>query len=188
MSEALTALAGIEVKGRAPKTGYRRAEFGQAWADIDRNGCDTRNDILRRDLTDVTIKPGTAGCLVLSGTLTDPFTGQQERFQRGKETSSLVQIDHLVALSDAWQKGAQGWDAEKRQTFANDPANLTAVTGAINQAKGDKDVATWLPPNKLYRCEYVGRIVKVKASYGLWMTPAEKKAAESILIKCAENV
>src|SRR5665647_3502229 len=72
---ALSVLATLAVKGRAPKTGYDRALFGQAWADVDRNGCDTRNDVLRRDLTTYVLKSGTNGCLVLSGALHDPYSG-----------------------------------------------------------------------------------------------------------------
>ncbi len=145
---ALAALATLEVKGRAPRTGYDRDQFGPAWADVDRNGCDTRNDVLARDLTDETFEPGTHDCVVLTGTLVDPYTATTVAFQRGNVTSTAVQIDHVVALSDAWQKGAQQLDTATRQRFANDPLNLLAVDGPTNQAKGDGDAATWLPPNK----------------------------------------
>ncbi|HTM85441.1 MAG TPA: HNH endonuclease family protein, partial [Mycobacterium sp.] len=161
----LTMLAALPIKGRAPKTGYDRGLFGQAWSDDvtvpgGHNGCDTRNDILRRDLIDIALKPSSNGCVVLSGTLNDPYTGTAIAFQRGPGTSRQVQIDHVVALSDAWQKGAQQWDAVARRNFANDPANLQATSGPINQQKGDGDAATWLPPNKAYRCTYVSRIVQ----------------------------
>ena len=177
-SAALVKLETLSIKGRAPKTGYDRSLFGDAWTDDvtvagGHNGCDTRNDILRRDLVAVELKPGSNGCAVLSGTLNRPYTGTTIAFQRGEGTSSEVQIDHLVALSDAWQKGAQQWDADKRRNFANDPINLQATKGSINQQKGDGDAATWLPPNKSYRCTYVARIVDVKAAYGLWVTQAE---------------
>lgn len=181
---ALAALAALAVKGRAAKTGYDRANFGQAWADVDRNGCDTRNDILRRDLRGYTLKAGTNGCLVLTGTLREPYTGKDMRFVRGQGTSSAVQIDHVVALSDAWQKGAQKLDAGTRARFANDPLNLLAVNGPTNQSKSDGDAATWLPPNKNYRCAYVARQVAVKAKYKLWVTAAERDAIERILSAC----
>nr|WP_245862765.1 DUF1524 domain-containing protein [Phycicoccus duodecadis] len=181
---ALAALATVAVKGRAPKTGYDRAQFGTAWKDVDRNGCDTRNDILRRDLRPFTLKAGTHGCLVLSGTLKSPYTGATKAFVRGQGTSSAVQIDHVVALSDAWQKGAQQLDAGTRTAFANDPLNLLAVEGAVNQAKSDGDAATWLPPRKAYRCAYVARQVAVKVRYHLWMTAAEHDAVERILLTC----
>jgi Protein of unknown function (DUF1524) len=181
---ALAALATLAVKGRAPKTGYHRALFGQAWADVDRNGCDTRNDILRRDLTPFVLKQGTNGCLVLSGTLHDPYTGATIAFVRGQSTSSRVQIDHVVALSDAWQKGAQQWSAPRRTAFANDPLNLLAVDGLTNQRKSDGDAATWLPPNKAYRCRYAARQVAVKAKFGLWVTSAERDALGRILATC----
>lgn len=187
---SLRTLNDLPVQGRGPKTGYSRDMFGQAWSDdvnvqYGRNGCDTRNDILRRDLTDTTIKPGTRGCVVASGTLTDPYTGQTVSFVRGPG-SSAVQIDHVVALSDAWQKGAMFWTAEKRRDFANDPANLLAVSGGANQSKGAGDAATWLPKNKAFRCPMVATQVRVKAKYGLSVTAAEKQAITRILSNCQD--
>ncbi len=183
-------LAELEVKGRAPKTGYDRDLFGQRWSDdvpvaLGHNGCDTRNDILRRDLVDVVVKPGTNDCVALSGLLHDPFTGAPIPFQRGSDTSSAVQIDHVVAMSDAWQKGAQGLDEHARRAFANDPLNLLAVDGPSNQSKGDGDAATWLPPNSAFRCQYVARQIVVKHRYALWVTPAERDALDRWLGTCA---
>ena len=182
-------LDGLLIKGRAPKTGYDRAQFGERWTDDvavpgGRNGCDTRNDILRRDLVDVVIKPGSDGCAVLRGVLNDPYTGTTVGFQRGRDTSDEVQIDHVVALSDAWQKGAQAWDPLQRRNFANDPINLQATIGWVNQEKGDSDAATWLPPNKSYRCVFVARIVETKSAYGLWVTQAEHDAIARVLDDC----
>lgn len=177
-------LAMLDVKGRAPKTGYSRDEFGPAWSDTDRNGCDTRNDILRRDLSSVVFKEGTNDCVVLSGVLQDPYTGTTINFTRGETTSTAVQIDHVVALSDAWQKGAQQVDVEARTQLANDPLNLLAVDGPANQAKSDGDAATWLPKNKAFRCEYVARQVEVKKTYDLWVTQAEHDAVATILENC----
>lgn len=182
--QALQQLASLEVKGRAPKTGYSRGLFGQKWADVDRNGCDTRNDILGRDLQDVLVKPGTRSCVVLRGTLHDPYTGQTISFQRGRKTSSKVQIDHIVALSDAWQKGAQNLSVDERTAFANDPLNLLAVDGTANQQKSASDAASWLPKNKAFRCTYITRQIAVKAKYKLWVTQAEKRAMEDILKGC----
>jgi hypothetical protein len=184
LERARTELDALAVKGRAPKTGYAREEFGPAWADVDRNGCDTRNDVLARDLTEVAFEDGTHDCVVVSGTLVDPFGGDTIAFERGPRSAD-VQIDHVVPLSDAWQKGAQQWDAEKRQRFANDPANLLAVDGPLNSAKGDGDAATWLPPSTGYRCAYVVRQVRVKAAYGLWVTQAEHDAMDRQLDGCA---
>ncbi len=181
---AVTTLASLRVAGRAPKTGYDRLRFGQAWADTDRNGCDTRNDILRRDLVAVTLKAGTHDCLVLQGTLKDPYTGSTIAFVRGVSTSSAVQVDHVVALSDAWQKGAQQWSTARRTAFANDPLNLLAVDGPTNARKGDGDAATWLPPRKAARCAYVARQVAVKHRYGLWVTAAERDAVIRVLSTC----
>lgn len=181
---ALPALAELSVKGRAPKTGCDRAQFGQAGFDADRNGCDTRDDILRLDLKEFTLKGGTNGCLVLSGTLEDPYTGDTINFSRGQGTSSAVQVDHVVALCDAWQKGAQQLTRPARTAFANDPLGLMAVDGPTNSAKGDGDAATWLPPLRAHRCAYVARQVAVKAKYQLWVTAAERDAIERVLRTC----
>ena len=183
-SKAMTQLAALPVKGRAPKTGYTREKFGPAWADVDRNGCDTRNDILARDLTGETFKPGTRNCVVATGKLSDKYTGTTITFVRGNKTSSAVQIDHVVALSDAWQKGAQRISPEQRKQLANDPLNLMAADGPANSSKGDKDAATWLPSNKAFRCEYVARQTAVKSKYQLWVTQAERDAIASILATC----
>lgn len=181
---ALNVLATLAIKGRAPKTGYARTQFGSPWMDMDRNGCDTRNDILKRDLTGISTDAKSHGCKVLSGTLADPYTGTTIAFTRGRSSSSAVQIDHVVALSDAWQKGAQQLDATRRQAFANDPYNLLAVDGPANMQKSDGDAATWLPPRKDYRCAYVARQIGVKAKYTLWVTQAEHDAMERVLTSC----
>lgn len=189
---ALDMLATLPIKGRAPKTGYDRDLFGQAWTDdvdveFGRNGCDQRNDLLRRDLADVTLKPGSNGCVVLTGTLSDAYTGTTIDFVRGADTSMDVQVDHVVALSNSWQTGAQQLDSVTRQNFANDPRNLQAVDGPANQQKGDGDAATWLPSNKSYRCTYVSRQVEVKAAYGLWVTLPEHDAIVRVLGDCGGN-
>jgi hypothetical protein len=176
---ALTAAESLTVKGRAPKTGYSRERFGAAWADTDSNSCDTRDDILKRDLRDVKFSGGT--CKVSYGVLeSDPYSGDEVTYRRGR---SLVDIDHLVALSDAWQKGAKYWNASKRIALANDPLNLLAVGASANRSKGDGDTATWVPP-KAYRCTYVAAQVAVKKKYGLWVTAAEKAAMERALKAC----
>ncbi len=179
---ALDALESLPVKGRAPTTGYDRNQFGPAWADVDGNGCDTRNDILSRDLTETAVDAD--ACTVRAGLLAGPYSGEWIRFVRGEETSALVQIDHVVALSDAWQKGAQRLTLLQRQRFANDPLNLLAVDGGLNQQKSDGDAATWLPPNTPIRCDYVARQVAVKARYDLWVTSAERDAIARILTSC----
>ncbi|WP_278859137.1 GmrSD restriction endonuclease domain-containing protein [Rothia dentocariosa] len=183
-SEALRILNTLPVKGRAPKTGYSRAQFGDAWSDIDHNGCDTRNDILNRDLTAKQHK-NSRGCVVISGILNDPYTGKVINFMRGKDTSEQVQIDHVVALSDAWQSGAQEISAQERLQLANDPENLLAIDGPANQQKSDSDAATWLPANASFRCSYVARQIRVKAKYHLWVKPAEKEAMINVLTPCA---
>lgn len=185
-ADSLTLLNDLEVKGRAPQTGYSRDLFGTAWTDaVDveggHNGCDSRNDQLNRDLVDTVIRPGTHDCVVESGTLHDPYSGDVIHFNRGDRT---VDIDHMVALGDAWQKGAQAWDEQTRRNFANDPINLQATSASLNRQKGAADAATWLPPNKGYRCEYAQRIITVKHTYGLWVTPAERDALHRELSRC----
>ncbi|MGX5718212.1 HNH endonuclease family protein [Arthrobacter sp. MAHUQ-56] len=183
---ALSALDGLAVKGRAAGTGYDREEYGQAWLDVDRNGCDTRNDILRRDLVDVVFAEGSR-CKVAAGHFREPYTGRDVVFQRGSESSRAVQIDHVVALGDAWQKGAQGLSARDRQSLANDPLNLIAVDGPANQQKSSADAATWLPKSAAVRCHYVARQISVKAAYGLWVTEAEKDAMKRVLSSCPDQ-
>ncbi|WP_353826475.1 HNH endonuclease family protein [Agromyces sp. SYSU T0242] len=174
-------LDALPVKGRAAMTGYERDEFGHGWVDVDRNGCDTRNDVLARDLDGID-RP--SGCRVLAGLLDDPYTGQLIDFVRGEGTSQLVQIDHVVPLANAWATGAQQLSEEERVAFANDPLNLLAVDGSANQQKGAGDAATWLPPNRGFRCEYVARQVEVKSEYRLWVTSAERDAIERVLDGC----
>ncbi len=180
---AAEALSAIPVKGRAPKSGYARDQFGQAWSQEDSDGCDTRNRVLQRDLIVTAIRAGTPGCVVLRGQLFDPYSGLVVPFERGL-ASSVVQIDHVVSLSNAWQTGAFQWTFDKRETFANDVLNLLAVSGRLNQQKRDGDAATWLPPRKGYRCAYVARQIAVKRKYGLWVTPPEQGAIQRILLGC----
>ena len=186
---ARSALVTLDVKGRAPKTGYDRDLFGQAWSDdvsveFGHNGCDTRNDVLQRDLQEVVFRPGTRDCVELTGVLIGPYTGERIDFVRGRETSSKIHIDHVVALNDAWQKGAQQLPEDRLREMANDPLNLLAVAGHANQAKGAGDAATWLPPRKDVRCGYVSRQILVKERYALWVTPAEREAMERVLSGC----
>ncbi len=182
-SPAAAVLEGLAVKGRAGKDNYQREAFGQAWQDVDRNGCDTRNDILRRDLAEVVFMEGST-CRIAAGRFHEPYTAQFVDFRRGSESSRAVQIDHVVALGDAWQKGAQGLTAKQRQSLANDPLNLIAADGPANQHKSAGDAATWLPKNKSFRCHYVARQISVKAAYGLWVTEAEKDAMKRVLASC----
>lgn len=179
--EAIVALGQLAIKGRAPKTGYERTLFYDGWPRI--GNCDVRNHILARDMSNVSFRSET-DCTVLSGVLMDPYTGNTINFLRGAGTSDDVQIDHVVALSDAWQKGAQELLPEEREAFASDFLNLLAVDGPTNQKKGDGDAATWLPPNKDYRCRYIARQIAVKQKYRLWVTEAERNAMQQILGNC----
>jgi hypothetical protein len=179
--QSLEILKQIPIKGRAPKTGYSRAAFGPQWSDVDRNGCDTRNDILKRDLINVVFREKTRDCVIESGVLLDPFSNMEIKFERGQKSSMLVQIDHVVSLSNAWQTGIFQSSLKERTAFANDPINLLAVKGSLNSQKGDGDAATWLPPYKPFRCKYVALQINVKAKYGLWVTRAEQEAMVRIL-------
>jgi hypothetical protein len=189
VTSGLSVIEAQVTKGRAPKTGYTRAQFGPdlTKSDFDRNGCDTRNDILKRDLTKIVVKEKTKSCVVMSGVLVDPFSGETLNFVQGVKTSSDIQIDHIVALSNAWQTGAFMLTADQRKAFANDPLNLLAVKGKLNSQKGESDAATWLPPLKSYRCDYVSRQIAVKMKYKLWFTAPEKEAMIRILKTCPEK-
>ena len=179
---ALSQLADLKVKGKSPLTGYdREGEFGDSWTDVDDNGCDTRNDILKRDLTAISTE---GNCKVMTGTLVSPYTSETIDFQRGVDTSAEVQIDHVVALANAWQTGAQKIGQSQRVELANDPLNLFAVDGTSNSAKGAGDAATWLPASKAFRCTFVAHQVAVKHKYRLWVTRAERDAITRELQKC----
>jgi len=176
---AAKTLETLPVKGRAPKTDYSRSQFGSGWATT--SGCDTRNIILHRDLQNTVVDEK---CSVTSGVLNDPYTATTIAFTKG---SSDVQIDHVVALSDAWQTGAQALTKTQRVQLANDPLELLAVQGDANQQKSDGDAATWLPSNKGFRCEYIARQIAVKQKYTLWVTAAEKQAMLDVLTTCPDQ-
>lgn len=144
---------------------YERSAFGPAWADVDRNGCDTRNDILRRDLIDIATRPGTHDCVVISGTLRDPYSGTTVPFAKAR--AGDIQIDHVVPLSWAWEHGAYSWTTESREAFANDPLNLQATIGKLNAAKGDSGPDEWLPPAEAYTCAYLDRWMAIRTKYRL---------------------
>jgi hypothetical protein len=175
----------LAVKGRAPKTGYKRSQYGDGWQQA--GTCDMRNYALARDMTNVVYR-SPSDCTVMSGTLNDPYTGKTIQFVRGPQSSAAVQIDHVVALSDSWQKGAQFLSASRRQQLANDPLELLAVDGPANNNKGDADAASWLPPNKDYRCKYVARQIAVKQKYSLWVTAAERDAMRRVLATCPDQL
>ena len=176
---AVDVLELLEVKGRAPKTGYAREQFYDGWPLVD--GCSLRQKIIKREFGDTAVLDG---CNVLAGEYDEPYTGEHMVFEKRDEIGNGIQIDHVVALSDAWQKGAQGLSYEERYEFATDPLNLLAVDAAANKQKSDGDAATWLPKNKKFRCQYVARQVSVKYKYGLWVTKAEKEAILRILKNC----
>jgi len=175
---AVIILEKLEVNSRYTDQKYVRTDFYSNWSM--QNGCDMRNIILQRDLVDTILD----GCIVLSGTLNDPYTGQTINFVRGVGTSNAVQIDHVVALSNAWGTGAYRLDKTERKALSQDPLNLLAVDGPANQQKSDKDASEWLPPNVGFRCQYVARQISVKFKYVLWVTQSEKSAMQKVLKTC----
>jgi hypothetical protein len=180
---AIEELEKLIVRETDSKDGYSRDQFGNGWAKW--NKCDTRQRILGRDLVDIIYDED--GCTVLSGVLHDPYTGTIINFTRGISTSSAVQIDHAVALANAWQTGAQYLDKTVRTQLANDDLELLAVDGPTNMQKGAADASVWLPPNKAFRCQYVARQIAVKIRYALWVTLSEHDAIASVLVTCPEQ-
>ena len=176
---ARNVLEQLEVKGRAPKTDYSREQFYKNWPTI--NGCSLRQIIIKREFGDSAVLDE---CNVIAGKYYEPYTGAEKIFTEKSEISKKIQIDHVVALSDAWQKGAQYMDETMRYNIATDPLNLLAVDSSANQQKSDGDAATWLPPNKGFRCQYVARQISVKKKYGLWLTQAEHDAIAKVLESC----
>ena len=186
-SPALLAAQSLLERGRSSTTNYSRDAFGSAWKDVDRNGCDTRNDILGRDFTTAIYKAGTNECKVIGGTWTDPYSNESYTFT---EQPSEAQIDHVVALSNAWQMGADLWTDEMRTEFANDPLNLLVTIASLNRQKSDSNAASWLPPYKPGRCDFIARQVAVKTKWQLFVTSSEKSAMLGILNKpeCAQTL
>lgn len=186
---AVTLLLTLAVRGEeeggseSVDASYSRDAFRYQQIDADGNGCMIRDDILARDLTHIQFSKQKR-CQVESGNLEDPYTGKTIAFQRGQATSSLVQIDHVVALHDAWNSGAKNWPVSKRTRFGNDPFNLLAVEGKANQDKSDKHAGKWLPSNKAYQCGYVARQIAIKAKYGLSVTAKEKQGMLRTLHYC----
>jgi len=184
---ARTQLAALPVKGWDRAQDFQRWRFGKAWSDevdveFGHNGCNTRDDILRRDLTNLAVRQGT--CYAQTGTLHDPYTGATIDFVRGPNTSNGIEIDHVVSLADAWYKGARSWDPQRRLDFANDPRNLLAVSPKANFDKAFRDAASWLPPNAEFRCDFVSRQIDVKTAYGLWLSAKEEQAMADVLAHC----
>lgn len=173
----------LRVRGYGSMAGYSRERFGPDWADVNDNGCDTRNDVLNRDLVHRSWEDSDH-CEVKRAVLHDPYTGRTIHFIRGVGTSLAVQVDHMVALGDAWQTGARKWSAARREVFANDPRELIAVSGSSNEQKGDDDAASWLPPRRAFDCQYVADQVMIKYTYRLWVTPAERSALAHVLRRC----
>ncbi|GGX17602.1 lipoprotein [Streptomyces malachitofuscus] len=175
---AVALIEKVTTKGRGPRTGYDREEFGYAWMDtadgvpLARNGCDTRNDLLKLHGRDVRFRSG-SDCVVVSMELYDPYTGKDIAWK--KADAAEVQIDHVVPLSYSWQMGAARWPEDKRERLANDALNLLPVEGRANSAKRDSGPAAWLPPSKAVRCAYAVRFAQVALKYELPVTSADRR-------------
>ncbi|WP_368095690.1 HNH endonuclease family protein, partial [Bifidobacterium adolescentis] len=180
-NNALEAVSTLTVRQTDSVSGYDRDLFQWNKFDEDGDGCDTRNDILARDLDNISKQDK---CVVLSGILDDPYTGDRIDFQRGQSTSSKVQIDHIVALSDAWNSGASHWNESKLRAFGNDPYNLAAVDGTANTQKSNSSADEWLPANAAARCLYVATQVGVKEHYALTVTQTEAQKMREVLGSC----
>jgi Protein of unknown function (DUF1524) len=169
---------------------YRRAAFGDSWDDDNdapggRNGCDTRNDILNRDLVDKTfVVIKRCPDAVATGVLHDPYTNATVAFTRGAQVGAAVQIDHIVPLAYAWDMGARSWTDQTRKRFANDPANLLAVDGQTNQDKGDAEPAVWMPPNRAFHCQYAMQFIEVLRGYGLPVDAPSVPALRDAAVTC----
>jgi hypothetical protein len=180
--EAVERLPSAAALPRAPP--YDRGAFGQEWLDVDRNGCDTRNDMLRRDLSDLVLREGTQGCVAAVGTFVDPYSGGTFEFERGAGNAGQLHVDHIVALADAWNKGASAWPREQRERFANDPENLVVTFGEVNMTKGSLDVTGWLPPADTAHCGFALQVVWVKDTYGVAVTESERRALTDLILDC----
>jgi hypothetical protein len=185
--DVLTGVA--EVPLRIRRYDYRRDAFGEAWTDDNaapggHNGCDSRNDILDRDLVDKTyVSIKRCPNAVATGTLHDPYTNDVIAFVRGEKTGAAVQIEHIVPLAYAWDLGAWNWTDEMRVRFANDPAELLAIGGQVNEDKSDKEPAVWMPPNTAFHCQYAMQFIAVLRGYGL---PVDAPSA-AVLREAAET-
>ncbi|GAB3128357.1 HNH endonuclease family protein [Tsukamurella serpentis] len=186
---SLEGVAVVPARQRAPQP-YRRAAFGPPWTDdqsapLGRNGCDTRNDVLERDLTDKSyVRTSACPNAVATGTLVDPYSGTVMRFERGAKTSAKVQIDHVIALAYAWDMGAWSWDDAKRVVFANDPRNLIAVDGPANENKRDSPPGRWMPSNERFHCQYARQFSFIAREYGLTVDRASVAVVQRALTTC----
>ena len=183
VATALEQLDDLPVADRSGRGSYEREAFGQRWKDVDRNGCGQRDDALKAAMTNVQLRPGTHGCVVESGLLHDPYTGEVMDFVKSS-TGGGVDVDHLVPLGHAWQAGARDWGAERREQFANDLDNLQPTAASVNRSKGDAPIDAWLPPNKEYRCEYATQWVEVKSEWALAVTTSERVFVLDLLARC----
>lgn len=160
------------------RSGYQRTLFNH-WRDADGDSCDTREEVLIRQ-SQVSAQVG-PGCRVYSGRWTSAYDAVVVT------DPSTLDIDHVVALAEAWDSGASRWSFTTRQAFANDLAftgSLIAVTASSNRSKSDRDPAEWLPGNSAYRCTYVTTWIAVKYRWSLSIDSAEKSALQRQVTAC----
>jgi len=173
---------------------YDRDEFGSGWGDLDGDGCNTREEVMWRDLLWAKREDG---CNVVEGTLRDPYTWTLIRYDEAVNAQT-VQVDHVYPLKRAWLYGARGWSEEKRKRFANDELNLLAVDGPTNGRKSDQGPETWLLPvnpnrplvrqtvlvNRAYECSWSRRYVQVAAKWRLGISPRDEAVLADTLERC----
>jgi len=176
-SIAPPSIDGLAVAAEGSDSGYDRALFQpQAWADLDGDGCDTRAEVLIRDSRSLAeVQPG---CSVARGDWLSIYDGYST------PDPGELDIDHVVALAEAWRSGADGWPNERRLAFAQDEDNLIAVTAATNRSKSDRDPAVWQPPNRDSWCAFAQRWTSAKVRWGLTADPAEVNAVRVMLGTC----
>lgn len=187
-AEASRLLRQLPTVDDTPADAYDRDAYGEAWADVDHNGCNQRDDVLMRDVVEGTVTVGSQdGCDhdVLAGAWRDPYTGKLLRFDDLKDLvqAQSITIDHLVPLAEAHRSGADTWDSERRMLFANDLANLLAVDGGANSSKGDQDPANWEPPAVVW-CDYALVWVQVKSEWDLGVDSVERAVLQRRLSSC----
>lgn len=185
-TQSLKDLSSLKVKAKSYSVSYKRSAFGEAWLDVDKNDCDTRNDILHRDLFQQVTSFSKGPCVIESGKLLDPYTNKTISFTRGLTSSQAVQIDHIVSLANAWHTGAYLLSESKRVELANDPIELLATSAKANSSKSDLDASQWLPENKSFYCSYASLTIAVKKKYQLWVTKSEKSSLQNLLKYCKE--
>jgi hypothetical protein len=158
----------------AATSDYSRDKFGKGgWLDEDHDCQDTRAEMLiATSLVPVTFTT-VKHCYVSRGLWVDYYAQTLQR------SASLLDVDHVVPLAEAWRSGAAGWTQEQREDFANDPRELVVTLSAINRTKSDHRPDAWLPSNPVAKCVYLNQWLEIKTNWGLSMTDTERTVVDS---------